>query len=100
MMMMMMMMQNLWPCLIDIGFLPINIFVVNVHLFGIPSQQSAAQSLNAPRAFHSKRFNLEMNAGGVLFFQDSRTCVSRESWPYLGVRFSVCPSVCLKEIIY
>jgi hypothetical protein len=24
--------------------------------------------LNAPRAFHSKRFNLEMNAGGVLFF--------------------------------
>ena len=40
---------------------------------------------NAPRAFHSKRFNLEMNAGGVLFFQDSRTCVSRESWPYLGV---------------
>ena len=41
--------------------------------------------LNAPRAFHSKRFNLEMNAGGVLFFQDSRSCVSRESWPYLGV---------------
>ena len=43
--------------------------------------------LNAPRAFHSKRFNLEMNAGGVLFFQDSRTCVSRESWPYLGTFF-------------
>ena len=39
-----------------------------------------------PGAFHSKRFNLEMNAGGVLFFQDdSRSCVSRESWPYLGV---------------
>ena len=24
--------------------------------------------MNAPRAFHSKRFNLEMNAGGVLFY--------------------------------
>ena len=24
--------------------------------------------LNAPGAFHSKRFNLEMNAGGVLFY--------------------------------
>jgi hypothetical protein len=25
-------------------------------------------SLNAPGAFHSKRFNLEMNAGGVLYY--------------------------------
>ena len=37
--------------------------------------------LNAPRAFHSKRFNLEMNAGGVLFYltPGAASCVSRES---------------------
>ena len=33
-----------------------------------PPRYLPIYSLNAPRAFHSKRFNLEMNAGGVLFY--------------------------------
>ena len=51
--------------------------------------------LNAPGAFHSKRFNLEMNTGGVLFYLTPGAAYRENLGPLrsLILCLSVSPSV-------